>query len=320
MISILSRRLQQVLAVMAVGFLIGMFGGVTPVTAAGPVSASLAGSVPDLAIGQQDVELLPIVVTENGPGAIDAGSDGQGRWLRLEFPAGVLPTRTAGVQVEGDLQLEQDSVNVSFDRSTNLWGIEVKIQAASSEPSRIVFSGIKVTADRTVPEGEMVVKVKGDSLIQNLDDFPGADYAASVVVANCTTAAPLNGEQDRAVFTIGKDICILNGEQVKMEVAPYIVDGYTFIPLRYAAQAVGVPEDGLLWNDEGRTVTIIKGSRIVQMTVGEGVMKINQAETPMNAAPEIRNGRTMLPIRDLSVALGITVDWDDAARTVTIRQ
>ena len=314
------RRLQQALAVLAVGFLVGVI-GVIPVTAAGPVTASLAGTVPDLAIGQQDVELLPIVVTENGPGAIDAGSDGQGRWLRLEFPAGVLPTRRpAGLQVEGDLQLEQDSVNISFDRSTNLWGIEVKIRDASSEPSRVVFTGIKVTADRTVPEGEMVVKVKGDSLIQNLGDFPGADYAASVVVANCTTAAPSNGKGGGTVFTIGKDICILNGEQVKMEAVPYIVGGYTFIPLRYAAQAVGVSEDGLLWNDESRTVTIIKGNRIVQMTVGAGMMKINQAETPMNAAPEIRNGRTMLPIRDLSVALGAAVDWDDTTRTVTVRQ
>ena len=313
------RRLQQALAVLAVGFLVGVI-GVIPVTAAGPVTASLAGTVPDLAIGQQDVELLPIVVTENGPGAIDAGSDGQGRWLRLEFPAGVLPTRPVEVQVEGDLHLDQDSVKVSFDRSTNLWGIEVKVRAASSEPGRVVFTGIKVTTDRTVPAGEMVVKVKGNSLIQNLDDFPGADCAASVVVANCITAAPINGEQGGAVFTIGEDICILNGEQIKMEAVPYIVGGYTFIPLRYAAQAVGVSEDGLLWNDESRTVTIIKGNRIVQMTVGAGMMKINQAETPMNAAPEIRNGRTMLPIRDLSVALGAAVDWDDTTRTVTVRQ
>jgi len=35
--------------------------------------------------------------------------------------------------------------------------------------------------------------------------------------------------------------------------------------------------------------------------------------------PQIVNGRTMLPIRWIGLALRAEVDWDDAAKTVTIR-
>jgi len=39
----------------------------------------------------------------------------------------------------------------------------------------------------------------------------------------------------------------------------------------------------------------------------------------MDAAPEIRAGRTMLPIRWVAEALGATVDWNQEAKLVTIK-
>jgi hypothetical protein len=45
-----------------------------------------------------------------------------------------------------------------------------------------------------------------------------------------------------------------------------------------------------------------------------------QAITFPDAQPIVSNSRLLVPVRFVSEALGATVDWDHAARTVTIRQ
>ena len=56
----------------------------------------------------------------------------------------------------------------------------------------------------------------------------------------------------------------------------------------------------------------------IQMKIGETeLIKDGEAQL-LDAAPEITDGRTMLPIRAVAEAAGFTVDWDDATRTVNI--
>jgi hypothetical protein len=38
----------------------------------------------------------------------------------------------------------------------------------------------------------------------------------------------------------------------------------------------------------------------------------------LNTAPYIENGTTLVPVRFVSEALGATVSWDGASKTVTI--
>ena len=47
-------------------------------------------------------------------------------------------------------------------------------------------------------------------------------------------------------------------------------------------------------------------------------MKINGVDITTDVAPEIRDGRTMLPIRALGTALGASLQWDEVSQTVTI--
>ena len=300
-----------------------------------PVTASVDGTAPDLTIGQQTVEIPPIVVTENDAEAIDASQGYKDKWLVLEFPHGVLPTKPDTVEVvEGDIQLDEDSMSAKYNSSTNAWQVRVRVKATSTKPSSIRFAGIRVTTDRTVPEGDLQVKVKGSALVQNgessikwadesshepelTNDFPGADYITTVTAARCGTPAPTD-KKSTAVFTIGEKTYILDGEEITMDVAPYIVGDRTFLPVRFVSNAVGVSDESILWNNAARTVTIFKGNRVVQMAIGSRNMNINGASVLMDVAPEIRYDRTMLPIRPLSTALGCEILWDDTTRTVTI--
>jgi len=58
-----------------------------------------------------------------------------------------------------------------------------------------------------------------------------------------------------------------------MDAAAYIESDRTFVPLRYAAYAAGVSADNILYAN-GK-VTIIKGDKVVQLTIGANTLVIN---------------------------------------------
>ncbi len=140
------------------------------------------------------------------------------------------------------------------------------------------------------------------------------DYQVSLAG---TGLSPAGGATGAAVFTIGSTSYTLNGNSVTMDVAPYIKDGRTFLPLRYVAEAAGVADSGITWDPATQEVTINKGGRQVQVTIGSTTMLINGEAVTMDAAPEITNGRTCLPFAWVAQALGANITWDAAAQTVT---
>lgn len=58
---------------------------------------------------------------------------------------------------------------------------------------------------------------------------------------------------------------------------------------------------------------------VVKMTIGETVGYINEEAKTLDAAPIIRDGRTMLPVRFVAEAFGATVGWDGATSTATVK-
>jgi hypothetical protein len=56
----------------------------------------------------------------------------------------------------------------------------------------------------------------------------------------------------------------------------------------------------------------------VVLTVGKTEMEVNGMACPLGAAPVIRNGRTLLPIRALMETLGGSADWKAATKTATV--
>jgi hypothetical protein len=55
------------------------------------------------------------------------------------------------------------------------------------------------------------------------------------------------------------------------------------------------------------------------LTVGKNEIVINGEKSLIDAAPYIKNGRTLVPIRFISEAFGAKVDWNNATREVTIK-
>jgi hypothetical protein len=103
-----------------------------------------------------------------------------------------------------------------------------------------------------------------------------------------------------------------------MDVAPYIEDGYTMVPVSFVARALGLPTGGVLWDGDARTVTIDTGTRVAVLTIGSDQMLIGGVAVGIPKAPTIRGDRTFLPFRVLGeYVLGVAVYWDEDAQTAT---
>ena len=71
--------------------------------------------------------------------------------------------------------------------------------------------------------------------------------------------------------------------------------------------------------NEGGTVAEYKGGTELKLTIGQKVGYVNGDAKTLDAAPMIKNGRTMLPVRFVAENLGGTVGWDGATSSVTIK-
>jgi len=281
--------------------------------------------ITDVIIGEQDQKLGTIILKETVREAIALYSPEIETWesnnkidkkegvITLTLPAGAewsagYPT----VEVtEGDLELKINQMSKSGQVLT------IPVKSESSKPSTIKISGLKATLHRTVPEGRFEVAVSGTAI--NETGGPGYAFPQyednTAVVANCVTPAGDYGRS--ATFYIGSTIYSVNGVNKIMDVAPYIKAGRTYVPVRYLGEALGAD---VAWDEVTKTVTLTKGDKSVVLEIGSTIAKVNGADVQMDVAPEIVNGRTMLPARWVAQGLGYMVGWNEVLKQVVVQE
>ncbi|MFZ5968852.1 MAG: copper amine oxidase N-terminal domain-containing protein [Bacillota bacterium] len=308
-----------------------------------PITAEI--KVADVKIGVQNQDAPEILIKEVAPGALREDANLE---LWFEKDGYVIFEDAEFEVVDGDLEINDDDSDVDDDKLT------IVIDSASSEASTIKVSGIKLTLDRTVPEGLFNIRVGGSAVVENYvtidqddwqtggsfdatkvpvyvpynedDGYFTDDFTSRVIqtaFANVVTKAT-GTEATTSKFVIGSTTykVVVGNEEVEktMDVAPFIEGGRTFLPIRFVAEALGVSSDNIIWNDAARTVTIIKGDRVAAMTIDSNIMTVNGTQIPMDAAAMIKDGRTVLPVRFAAQALGAQIAWDEATQTVTVNQ
>lgn len=167
-----------------------------------------------------------------------------------------------------------------------------------------------------------VIDMKHDSK-DGKDGWEDKFYTVKEGFINVITAGR---DQDDASFTkkvvvpVGEKYLIAGEEQVALDVPAYIsAAGYTMLPVRAVATALGINNNNVLWNQASKTVTILYGQRIITMVAGQKVVTVNGNTIPASASVQIKDGRTFLPMRDLATALGVTdITWDAATKTATM--
>lgn len=290
----------------------GATGTVTVATAKAPVTATVSAT-PNVIIGEGNQAAGDVTLTESKAEAVQQKTyDGSSAYLDVSLPSGVTFTSAPTFTVtNGDLQLDSIVTKVSDSE------YKVKVKSTSTTASTIKISNINLTVDRTVPVGDLKLKIGGTALVENTGDdyYPNNDILIEPVVAKVATPAPTSTTAN-VVFTIGSTSYTVNGVTQTMDVAPYVKNDRTYLPVRYVAQALGVSNDNILYNNG--VVTLMKDNTIVQLTIGSNVMVVNGVSITMDTPAEISNGRTMLPFRWIAQAFGAQVNYDANAQTVTM--
>lgn len=108
---------------------------------------------------------------------------------------------------------------------------------------------------------------------------------------------------------------ILNGETLSFDQPPYIENGTTRVPMRAIFEALGATVD---YDATTKTITVRKGSTIIELITGASTAKINGREMTLTTSVENKNGSTMVPLRFVSEAFGAEVIWDGENKVINI--
>lgn len=144
----------------------------------------------------------------------------------------------------------------------------------------------------------------------------GANVVRTFTVAFKAPKPPKPGAQNVVMF-IGSKTAWADGVAVAMDVAPFIENGRTFVPVRFLANALGVDDENIDWEPKVgpvETVTLKRVDRTVVINIGEYVLTIIEDDEvstiTMDVAAFIRNGRTYLPFRFIAEAFGAEVGYE----------
>ncbi len=108
---------------------------------------------------------------------------------------------------------------------------------------------------------------------------------------------------------------VINGRDVRTDVPPLLVDGHTLVPIRVISENLGASVD---WNQRDKVVTISTASTRIVLAVGRTTATVDGSPVPLAMPARLVSGRTLVPLRFVSQALGASVSWDQARRQVTV--
>ena len=294
----------------------------------------------DMKIDYRNTEIpTSVVITEAEAGLWDKNAEFVLELDKIEFDdEGTLTIDDqSGLEVKDD-EIKENNGVLSFTVDSR----------SDDEPASVTISGMQLYMERSLPAGAYDLDVWMDNGYQNQELFAkdkdnkgegeGADlnvetvedvnddFYSTTAKAGFVNIVTAGREDDDSSFTtkvvvpVGENYLIAGENQIALDVPAYIsADGYTMLPIRAVAYALGINTNSVLWDQPSRTVTIMYGSRIISMQNGQSVMYVSGQAIPMSGAVEIVDGRAFIPMRDLGVALGVSdIVWDASTRTATL--
>ncbi len=184
--------------------------------------------------------------------------------------------------------------------------LEVKI-----ETQNIVFDSVEVVKARYF---RFVVN-EGDNKLATLADLLFYETQGDVEERANNNYYMLRIDSD-TMITVKDGV----KTEKKLDVAPFIDNSYTLIPLRGLFEEMGADIE---WNGENRKITVdCDGVNIVLQIDNDRVYvtdkKLGKVRYNLQVYPQIKDSRTFVPLRFISENLGYKVTWNGEDRTIKI--
>lgn len=146
-----------------------------------------------------------------------------------------------------------------------------------------------------------------------IDNFSEADLklAQSLLLLNGN-----NSQSSQQQPQQSREITVwLNGEKLAFDVVPMIENGRTLVPMRKIFESLGAT---VYWNGVTQTVTAVRGTDVITVTVDSMVMTKNGENISLDVPARLMNSRTLVPVRVIAESFGLNVSWNGVDYTVTI--
>ena len=117
---------------------------------------------------------------------------------------------------------------------------------------------------------------------------------------------------------------VVNGvpaEEIEMDVAAFIDNDRTYLPLRFVGESMGFK---VTWDEANRVAILKNKDKEVKIAVDSNVFYVNGERFESDVKPMIKNSRTMIPVGNFARAIGLQdgkdIFWDGVSREVKIKQ
>jgi len=109
----------------------------------------------------------------------------------------------------------------------------------------------------------------------------------------------------------------VDGNMVRFpDVQPIMMDGRVMVPVRGVFEQLNAE---VKWDSATNEVTALRGNDTIRLTLNSSTAIMNNKPMYLDSPATMIQGRTMVPLRFLSEALGASVDWVAASRLVEIK-
>ena len=205
---------------------------------------------------------------------------------------------------EKEMQLIDDKHYIHYSEVSKFLGLDFVWDAN--------VKCVGIYKNKKVPKKVVLYNKKGEPI--EIEAFLQEKYIENGYKANLDEVIII--PESKKVSADGIKVS-LNGGFLEFDVNPSIINGRTMVPLRVIFEALSASVD---WNGETNTVVSKKNDTTISLTIDSDQMTINNQTITLDSPATIIEGRTLVPVRAVSEAFGIKVDWDEDNEIVILRE
>ena len=243
-----------------------------------------------------------------------------------------------GFAIDLSEALDLKAVSCNVIPATVPEGSEFKIYAIIQNVSKIPSSPFSVTFHIDSPSRDKQLKrVAIDSLapskVSNFNfDVPPivapGDHRIYMVITSdgeinlgnntifCDFTVTPKAKERIIKMQIGNTKASIDGKETVLTSPPYITAGKTMVPFRFVAEALDAK---VSWDQFEKMVTIVKDDVTIFLWIGKNYAIVSGNMVNLTSPPELKNGKTFVPIRFVSESLKAKVEWEPLTQTITVK-
>lgn len=221
-----------------------------------------------------------------------------------------------------------DELNKSKTKAKeDIKGLNLKPEEKTAAEKAIEGAGTKADVEKAVEDAR--TKDAENKAQNNRGNKSSGSYSHRWYYAPSTTSQTKAEDKNtvalEAVLTIGSKritrIIDGNAQEAVMDVAAYIEQDRTYIPLRFVGEALGFD---VSWDAANRIAILKNRDKEVKVSVDSNIFYVNGEKFESDVKPQIKNNRTMIPIGNFARAIGLKdgegILWNEGKREVRIKQ